>query len=311
SHATVSFVLNDRRDVAIPEVTRQRVIATAREMGYRPNRAARALVMGRTQMVAIWQPTPVDPYYGLVFDRLYNHIRERGYETMYCRSGATHDEARAFEWPVDGVIGVDTYANRLEGRDAPQMPYVSLGPYCDRRTDHVKIDLFSGSSQAVTHLADQGCQNVVYLTPEKESNDERGRQAAYLEAVKKARLPQRVVRVEAQTREDVTEAIAAEIKRNGAFDGLFAFNDTLVMAAYGALSSLGLQIPKDVALVGFDDFPAAQYFPSPISTVRLPLEEACARSVEVLDEKIKDPKRDRVVETLPTKLIVRSSSLRK
>ena len=57
SHATVSFVLNDRQDIAIPQVTRERVMKVAEELGYRPNRAARALVKGQTQMVCLRLPT--------------------------------------------------------------------------------------------------------------------------------------------------------------------------------------------------------------------------------------------------------------
>jgi DNA-binding LacI/PurR family transcriptional regulator len=310
SHATVSFVLNDRRDVAIPETTRQRVLEMAREMGYRPNRAARALVSGRTQMVAIWQPTPVTYSYGFVFDCLYSLLRQKGFETMFCQSAASHDEARAFEWPVDGIIGVDTYANHQEGREAPSIPYVSLGPYCDRRTDHINIDLFDASVEVVRHLVDQGCKNIVYLTPERERGDRRGRYHAYEKVATEVGQKVRVIRIASEDRDEVERAIQAEIAANGEFDGLFAYDDPLAMAAYGVLLTMGKKIPEDVAIVGFEDVPDAQYFPHPISSVHVPLQEACDHAIQILEDRIKDPRGERMSVTLKATFVPRGSSLR-
>ena len=104
SHATVSFVLNERHDVAIPDTTRQRVFVAAREMGYRPNRAARALVMGRTQMIALASPPVNRSPYGELFERFVATARLSSYETLLMDLGSS------VEWAVDAMLQIDAPA---------------------------------------------------------------------------------------------------------------------------------------------------------------------------------------------------------
>jgi DNA-binding LacI/PurR family transcriptional regulator len=301
--------LNDRRDVAIPEVTRARVLETAREMGYRPNRAARALVMGRTQMVAIWQPSPKLACYGEVFDILYRQLRSRGYEAMYCDSREAEAEARSLEWPVDGIIGVDTRALKSDAKPFAT-PSVSLGTVCDQEGDHVLIDLYPGAAAAVRHLVKEGCRQIVHITRKSDSAPKRGRLAAYRDDVTEAGLPFRPLYTIGYEVHELQEALQRDIAVNGPIDGVFGHNDWIAMASYGALSHLGLQVPKDVLVVGVDDTAYLTCFPTPIASVSLPWVDACAEAVQFLDEKIKDPNRGPLSLTVPSSFVPRESAIR-
>lgn len=138
STATVSFVLNERRDVVISDATRQKVFEAAREMGYRPNRMARALVSGRTQMLAVSLPAIKHPYYISLFHSLFDAAQERGYGVLVYQSTTGHTR-RAFDWPVDGATLVDSpfLTNRKEL--PPDLKVVTLGALTDPEHDRVRL----------------------------------------------------------------------------------------------------------------------------------------------------------------------------
>src|SRR5580658_363198 len=168
SHATVSFVLNDRRDVAIPETTRSRVLEAAKELGYQPNRAARALVMGRTRVIGIWTPPLTSTYLSGLFLSLTDRFRRAGLDSLFCGQAA-EEPANPFGWPIDGIV-------YLQGAAMPErlqkgMPVVEIGSRPPFEADWVRIDMAPGVTEAVRHLIEIGRKHVLCLANEGDVGD--------------------------------------------------------------------------------------------------------------------------------------------
>ena len=168
SRTTVSFVLNGK-DVAVAAATRQHVLQVAREMGYSPNSAARALVTGQTHVVAVWMVELHRPHFARALQLAWQQAGEYGFE-MIIGNVERHDEkpgdSRLSRWPTDGILAFE-YPERvaayLDAAPHAGTPIVSMGAYYSERTDFVGVDLYAGTRAAVQHLLGMGCRRVAYL----------------------------------------------------------------------------------------------------------------------------------------------------
>lgn len=306
SHATVSFVLNERHDVAIPDSTRQRVIETAREMGYRPNRAARALVMGRTQMLALWMPSIRSPYYAQVFDALHASCRSAGYEILYCESEAS--SARPGEWPVDGVIAVDIPDVLASMPPVGSPPAVSIGTLVDPKVDHVQIDVQSGTVEAVMHLIDSGCRRIAHITTADPLSVHNGRGSTYTKVISSAGRRSELILCPSGNQASVRACIREYITKHDAPDGMFCFNDETAIATLRALSDLDIEVPGKCRVIGFDGIPETEFLTPSLSTVVQPISEMCHRALEMLQRRLANDQMPPQAAVLPSTLKLRESS---
>lgn len=310
SHATVSFVLNERYDVAIPEATRQRVMQAAKELGYRPNRAARALVSGRTQIMAVCVPILRHPFYMAVFGAIFEVLKQNGYDVLaFQLSGDL--APRTVDWPVDGAIVVDGAFFTLEGKLPDHMPAVSVGAFVDERVDHVSVDLYGGAQQAVRHLIDAGCRDIVYLTRTNAEFPPDPRSRAYDDVMRDAGLEPKRVAVQTNEAALVRTAVREFVSQGKVPDGFFCGNDLLALATLRSMSELGLMAPRDYLLVGHDGIEALEISVPSVSTVQQPIRAMAERAVELMLERLKAPQAPPQEVCLATSLVVRESSRRK
>ncbi|CAN5584371.1 LacI family DNA-binding transcriptional regulator [soil metagenome] len=308
SHATVSFALNARMDVNIPATTRQRIIEAATEMGYRPNRAARALMKGKTQQIALWMPSPRNPYYGCVFETVFDALRQRDHDIAYAPADYVNHSPFPSDWPVDGLIAWDT--GPLLAKEAiPTLPVVSVGALVDERFDSVRTDMRAGTWAALDHLRSVGCKRIAHLAslsgvPPR--NDPRT-DAFCLEMEKRGIEPELIVAGNPGA-QAVATAVSAHIERRGAPDGLFCRSDLVALPAMKALQRAGLRIPQDVAVVGFDGLSFLDSINPSLTSVEQPVEQMAALAVEKLFARMNDAEIPVWMETLQPRLVVRESS---
>jgi LacI family transcriptional regulator len=309
SHVTVSLVLNDRRDVTISDETRERVLEMAKKMGYRPNHAARALAIGRTQMIALWMPTPAKLHYGKVFDTLYALNRSVGYETVFCLADYDDASRKPYDWPVDGIIAVDTY--ELVGKfELPRgIPVVTLGSHADTRSDSVTVDIYGGSKLATQHLVDVGCKRIAHVTTERPLGERKGRSSAYRATLKEAGLKPEIIVCEPGGPVKVREAVADYVKKRGLPNGLFCYSDDFAFATMRALVDLGYKPGIDARIIGFDNVLKGEFSTPSLSSVAQPVEEMCRVGMHFLFNRIREPKLARQVSAIGMKLVPRESTL--
>jgi LacI family transcriptional regulator len=319
SHATVSRVLNNVNVPIAPE-TRELVRSIAAEMGYQPNRAARALATGRTQTIALWASNLRSAHYGDVIHYTHEEIVRHGYELLVSSvstiDNTTLDTSKLLSWPVDGILGVDLPRGAIPGLHGSLLDdraFVNIGGYVVAGTDYVQLDFKEQASEAVRHLSRVGCQRIVYIVPNWFEWFEEGHDARY-EGYNQAmaelgRKPEYVITSD-EKRESVRGALEAYIAEHGCPDGVFCYNDDMAIGCYPPLRDLGIQIPEDIAIVGCDGIRDTSYLYPALSTIVQPLEEMCAYAWSFLKRRIDNPTVDLQQIVLEPRLEIRGSSSR-
>lgn len=319
SHATVSRVLNNV-DVPIAPETRQLVRHIAAELGYQPNRAARALATGRSQTIALWATNLRSAYYGDVIHHTHEEITRHDYEMLVSSlrviDGNTFDTSKLLSWQVDGILAVDVPRGTIPGLEASLLsgkPFVNIGAYIVPGTDFVQVDFRNQSAEAVRHLAHAGCRRIAYLVPDwfswfEESHDPRleGYRSAIAEL---GREPEYILTPD-EKRESAGPALKSYIARHGCPDGLFCYNDDMAIGVYPPLRELGLRVPEDVAIVGCDGIRDTSYLYPALTTIVQPLAQMCATAWSFLKQRIDDPTIALQQIVLEPRLEIRGSSQR-
>lgn len=324
STQTVSRVLNHRPDVG-PE-TRQRVQRVIDRLGYRPSNIARSLVQGRTFTLGVvgWGLEYFGPSHTL--SGIEQEASELGYVLLLSlirQPGNTdvgpllHD---VLARQVDGIvwavpeIGSNRDWIRKENSRLP-VPVVLLSMRPQPNLSVVTVDNRSGGRMATRHLLDVGYQNVGLITGPLAWWEARQRQSGWQDALEEAGIAiedNLVVEGDWQAASG-ERGLHRLLEQRPDVDAVFVSNDQMALGALQAARKLGVRVPEDVALVGFDDVPESVYFHPPLSTVRQDMVELgrCAvrelgRTIEATQQGEADVEPNTIL--LKPELIVRESS---
>jgi LacI family transcriptional regulator len=320
SQTTVSLVLNDRGGPNIPEATRQRVREVAACLGYRPHASARALARGRTDVLGIVISDEPD------FDGLDQFFQRK------ILHGLIHAAFRAGRNPMlypNGIHGPPDLHSFCDGRAdafllvAPsendplvafltrcRLPFVALAARIETEFGSwVDADNEGGAAAAVTHLCDAGHARIAHLAGPPANANAAIRRAAFQRVMRERGLPVPDPFIRdggflSHTGEQAAFELLSQPDRPTA---LFAADDNMALGAYRAARSLGLRIPDDLSLVGFDDADHARAVDPPLTTVRQPLIAMAEAGVELLVARLSQPERPPLPRVLPTELVARGS----
>src|SRR4051812_29206624 len=152
SRQLVSFALSGYPHVA--EASRERILAAARKMGYRPNPHARALKNGRTGIVALWVPDQISSHYSHVAREMSRLVKAARHELIISEVGTKEAEETLSHVPVDGIFAVDAAGQTEIHLKSPHatVPVISIGAECCDQTDFVRVDLGAGTKEMMRHL---------------------------------------------------------------------------------------------------------------------------------------------------------------
>jgi LacI family transcriptional regulator, galactose operon repressor len=321
SKSTVSNVLREAPDVATG--TRQRVLEAIAHVGYRPNALARNLVRRRTTTVGIIVGDLANPFYSELAKLAEQRLAKFGFATMICNTdGLQRNEQEKIEMLLEhrvaGILMLQFTGRRsiLEKlRDAGVA--VVIASQWEPRVDCVDVDERAGAELAVSHLLELAHRRVAYLSSNfVERRSERARLAGYSMALRKAAVqydPKLVVRLRhpASLRSDnhLRRALEALLALDKPPTAIFASNDLVAVDLLETAEELGLGVPRDLSVVGFDDILVAGLARISLTTVVQPREELAAIAIDLLGERIEEgaegPPRRRL---LPPLLVVRGST---
>ncbi|SDZ03901.1 transcriptional regulator, LacI family [Geodermatophilus africanus] len=315
SHQTVSRVINGHPNVA-PQ-TRERVERAIRELGYRPNTAARALVTGSTRTIGfvtvnINQYGPAQTLVGLE-----RAARAAGYSlSVTVLDEATADAMRDavdrfVAQSVDAVLALATYDDAVEALHLVHtpLPLVTVQSGGALEEPAVGVDQVAGARLATRHLLDLGHRTVHHVTGPADSQEARDRVEGW-----RAELAAAGAHVPVCLHGDWTPSSGyaagrrlAERRRAGEeITAVFLANDQMALGLLAALHEEGLEVPRDISVVGFDDLPEAPYLTPPLTTVRQDFAELGHRAVELVLARLAG--RDLHLQPVPTVLLTRASS---
>jgi LacI family transcriptional regulator len=313
SRTTVSYVLNERSDVSIPTATREHVLKIARDLGYQPNRAARALVTGRTHMVALYAERVHTPVAASILYHFQKEAAKHGFDVT-----VGTNLSRFVPQVVDGILAIDSPTSiqkYIEENGPLNLPFVSIGPYFVDSVDYVGVDFATGTQQALEHLVSVGCRRITFfydgIIPDFENAvDPRCR--TYAAFMKEHNLPAEYVRVPYGSPRHEARTTIREYVRNSSQlpDALFCRYDELAIGAYCGLRAEGIRVPEDIAMVGCDGIEEMEFLETPLSTIVQPFEHLCVEGWKFLKQRMEEPGLPQQTLLLPPHLEVRASSLR-
>jgi len=318
SASTVSRALAGSALVATKK--REEIVRLARERGYVVNSTARNLRLQRTQALSVVIPLGhetgqplTDPFFMEMLGHLADIITQRGYGMFLQKIVPPMDDwlpRLIGSHKSDGiiVIGQSTEHAALQAAAAHYKPLVVWGghlahqAYCTVGTDNV-----GGALAAVEHLIQTGRRRIVFLgdpsVPEIGLRYE-GYKLAHERAARLRPLPH-IVPAHLTT-DTAYEAMRAFIGAAGDFDAVFGATDVIAMSALRALSAAGLAVPRDIAVVGFDDIALASHANPPLTTVRQDLQRGARTLVDLLFRRMEGEETPSA--TMPAELVIRESS---
>jgi LacI family transcriptional regulator len=311
SRTTVSYVLNGRTDVSIPEETRARVLSAAEELGYRPNMAARALVMGRTGLISLWLiDTTTIRHQADVLQAVHKKITRDGSDLIINRMVSHHEHEEPpptiADWQVDGILAYNIQPHFTLPKTT--VPLVSFGCYYYAQGDYVGVDLKAGVTQAMHHLVSSGRRTIAFVVNQWGNRAGDDRRDAYAETMAHYGLEPKFIVGTGATSLSAKQAVADALKTGMKFDALMCFSDEMALGAYRAVLDSGLKVPEDCALVGVDGLDELAYLEVPITTIVQPTDSMCRMAWDFLKNRLADPKLPEQQLVLPATLVIRESS---
>ncbi|MCG0277173.1 MAG: LacI family transcriptional regulator [Thermanaeromonas sp.] len=316
SVTTVSRVLNNSPHPISPE-TRRKVLEAVAELGFCPNAAARSLQLNETRMIGLMLPDVANPYYSGIVRGIEDVAHQEGYTVILCNTDRSRERTLKYlrvlrEKRVDGVIfmggGVVEDAREDHFFQKEDIPTVVIGRHFGFFPS-VQIDNADAARRAVIHLLERGHRDIACIAGPSSSTTSRDRLAGYRQALEEKGLkyePSRIVHADF-TPHGGYEAVRKLLEHKPWPTALLAHNDLMAVGAIKALADEGLSVPRDMAVVGFDDIPLASYVLPRLTTVRVPVYELGATAMRLLRDLLGGRTVPQVT-LLPVELIIRESA---
>jgi len=312
--ATVSVVLNDVSGRSIPQATRDRIKAAAKEFNYQPNHLARSLRNRRTQTVGIMVPELDDGYHTQVMSGIGDQLIEAGYFYFTAHHRHRKDLIERYSQMLlsrgaDALIAIDT---------ALKHPFpVPIAAVAGHRpiegVTNVVLDHRVAAELTLRHLYSLGHRRIVFMRGQPFSSDSDERWAGLVQVAREMSIsmdPSLVVQLERDINSPelgypvMQQLLAARTR----FTAVVAFNDMSAIGAIRALQDFGLRVPVDVSVIGFDDIHAAAFNNPRLTTIRQPLAQMGRIAAQCVLNRLHASEAFREQITIEPELIVREST---
>ncbi|MEM8750852.1 MAG: LacI family DNA-binding transcriptional regulator [Pseudomonadota bacterium] len=306
------------RGASVSDDTRRRVMAAANELGYRPNALARSLISGRSGIIGVLVAYLDNQFYPVVVERLSRSLQAKGYRVLMFLSDTGDQDAVVqdmLQYQVEGVVMASAHlSSQLARRCADNgIPVVLFNRYVAASpASSVTSDNLEGGRLVGNFLADGGHERIAYIAGYEDSSTNRDREAGFHKGLAERGCICHARAIGAYTREGAALAardLFSEKAADHRPDAVFVANDHMAFAAMDVLQhELGLRIPDDVSVVGYDDVPQAQWRAYDLTTVEQPSEPMVQATVDTLLQQIEGGTVRQKATVLPARLIVRSSA---
>lgn len=315
STATVSRVFNNIGPVE--EETRRRVLETAKELRYTPNAVGRSLSTKRTDAIGLLLPDIYGEFFSEVIRGADQTAQQHRYHLLVSSSHNHRDEIeaalRVMSGRVDGIIIMSPQidAEILTTNLPTNLPVVLLSCFVeDVPFDSLNIDNFGGAKEIVQHLIQHGHRRIAIIKGVENNLDADERLRGYRTALQEAGIaPEENLEICGKFSEaSGYEAAKKILSLQPHPAAIFASNDATAIGALSALREMGVAVPQEMALAGFDDIPMARFLSPTLTSVRVSISDLGALAIQKLVEAIREKNhhvKQHVV--IPTSLALRES----
>ena len=316
STATVSHVINNTRFVS--EATRVRVRRAIEKCNYYPNAHARSLASGRSHMIGLVVSDISNPFFPELVKSIEVAAFERGYdvilsETDYDAGRAAHNVRRIIERQVAGValMTSELDISLIDELARKCVPVVILDlDSVSKCLSSLVVDYEMGIDEAIRHLISKDHQKIAYVGGPNHLRSAARRLEAFRDSIRRY-LPSNPAPAiyESDFRLEGGRQAAREMLAAHDLPTAVVFaNDLMALGAMQQFHEVGLGIPRDISIIGFDDIAFAALAHPPLTTVSLPRVEVGRKAIEALMMTIEQPDQEGAVMRIPTRLVERSST---
>jgi len=312
SIATVSRVVNGRYGVA--PGTSSRVQAVIADLGYESSLVARSLRSRRTNVIGIIV-ADLEPFSAELLKGAARAIRGTGYELIvYSGGGHVEDDAgweRRYLSRLSGTLTDGTILVTPSVVDVSASgPVVAVDPHAgSSEMPTVDSENLQGAVAATDYLIELGHRRIGFLAGRSDLESARRRERGYREAISKAGIPfdADLIRIGGYTEESASSPARELLMMTDRPTAIFAANDASAIQTMRVASELGLKVPDDLSVIGFDNIPESALTTPPLTTIDQSIQQMGYEAAKLLVGLINEPDRDPIHLTLPTELVVRQS----
>jgi LacI family transcriptional regulator len=315
SIATVSRVVNNS-DHKVNPATREKVLAAISELDYRPNALAKGLLMKKTMTIGIIIPDISNPYYAEIVRGIQDTADRAGYAVMLHNTDGKQERIIRYiyllrEKSVDGVIFCGGIINGYETLSILKELKERVVVVGRHEVDFpaVMVDNMGGATQAIQHLIDLGHRRIGCIGGPDGSTTAADRLTGYRNALAQngMALNEHLVKRGSWSPESGYLLARQLLERSERPTAILCANDQMAFGAIKAARELGLNVPKDLAVVGFDNVPPGSYFDPPLTTVEIPMYDIGTASMRMLMDLLSGEPFEKL-RLFNTRLLVRGST---
>lgn len=313
SVTTVSRVINNHGYLS--EKTKNKVFAAMKELNYQPNSLARSLQGKKMKLIGVIFPSITNPFFAELIQDIEEELFEQGYKIILCNASKNKQKEREYlkmllANQVDGIIagahnlGIDEY-QRLG------LPIVSFDRKLSDNVPIVSCDNYQGIKLAVHDLMQAGCKNIYFLgNKQQKGNPTDERLKAYRDTVKELNLEEHICSVAFSDSPLLKNMTIHKMLTENKPDGIVATDDLTAILVLQEAAKLGIPVPEELKVIGFDGTKAVQTYHSELSTIEQPISDMATLLVKLLCQRIENPEKEFEQKhyKMPVKLIKRHST---
>lgn len=315
SQSTVSRTFNSADGTGVKKEIRERVFKAAKELGYRPNLVARGMISGKTNMIGLVVGDNLGPFYNRIVDLFVEKVQERGKQCLLFKiprqGNLTAIIERVVQFRMEGVIITASAINRIMAEtmienDIPMVLFNRFIPGVD--VNMVYVDPVEGGKLVAEYLFQKGHRNIGYVQFDRETSEEMEKKIGFY-----SQLRQHQVYIMKEEQSDYSyqggyEAGIRLLEKKDHPTAVFCTSDLVALGVMDAARKVyGMNIPKDLAVVGYDDIEMASWASYQLTTVKQPTERLIEKTVQILMDKIIEPTSKTAVEMIKPELIIRQT----
>ncbi|MBN2189846.1 MAG: LacI family DNA-binding transcriptional regulator [Candidatus Aureabacteria bacterium] len=321
SVATVSRAINSSTRNQVREETRRKIFEIIKKCNYSPDQIARSLSTRRTKVLGLCMPFRAsafssDYFTGVIIGAI-ESARKLGYELKIVLLSETtkgldvSDVSKASA--IDGalLVGTRIHDELVAVFEKSDIPWILVNNYSEgeEKANFVDCDNEKGAYNAASYLLGMGHRKIAFIKGPEDSRNANDRFAGYAKALKKNGIKpdKSLIKTGNFTEKEGYLAVRALLSDHSDITAIFCADDEMAVGALQAVKDKGLNCPKDISIIGFDDIRLSRYVDPPLTTVRQPIYEigklAAQMLIYIVEGKLQAP----VSKILQTELIERSS----
>ena len=303
--STVSRYLNARGYIS--EEEKEKIKNACEQLNYMPNELARAMKSNHSKTIGVMIPTICNPFFTELVHIIEQNLLKQGYKTVLCNTNGDIELERnylnmAISNRFDGIILITGSYEFMELK--ADIPIILLDRINEDDLNYITLTSNNrqGAALATEHLIACGCKKILYLSSNEQIIPAKIREDMFVETVVKHKI--------SYTVRNNSEVDIVELKKmiEDGVDGIFAWNDISAIQCIGWLSELGIVIPDQVQVMGYDNIDIAEYVHPKLTTIAQPLAELATKAseyiVRLIDKNIAPP----INIQLDNTLVVRQST---